>query len=87
MLKKSFYLVLKDIRNYVRQYNMLFTVMFVLEVHLQSPTAKLKSAGKDVVLFVLLLLLIILDESIQLLTLPLCRLFFIYNFENKMLTT
>ncbi len=44
---------------------MLFTVMFVLEVHLQSPTtAKLKSARKDVVLFVLLLLLIILDESI-----------------------
>jgi hypothetical protein len=50
---------------------MLFTAMFVLEVHPQSPTAvKLKSAaGKDVVIFVILLLLIVLAEPFQLLLL------------------
>jgi hypothetical protein len=50
---------------------MLFTAMFVLEVHLQSPaTAKLKSAEcKDVILFVILLLLIVLAEPFQLLVL------------------
>jgi hypothetical protein len=50
---------------------MLFTVMFVLEVQPQSPTAvKLKSAEcKDVILFVILLLLIVLAETFQLLLL------------------
>jgi uncharacterized Tic20 family protein len=50
---------------------MLFTTMFVLEVHPQSPaTAKLKSAaGKDVILFVISLLLIVLAETFQLLLL------------------
>ena len=50
---------------------MLFTAMFVLEVHPQSPTSvKLKSAaGKDVILFVISLLLIVLAEPFQLLLL------------------
>jgi hypothetical protein len=50
---------------------MLFTFMFVLEVQPQSPaTAKLKSAaGKDVILFVILLLLIVLAEPFQILLL------------------
>ena len=47
---------------------MLFTVIFVLEVHPQSPTAaKLKSADKDAVLFVLLI--VVLVEPFKLLLL------------------
>src|ERR687890_1527954 len=51
---------------------MLFTVLFVLEVQPQSPTAaKLKSVagGKDVVLL-LLLVLVVLAEPFQMLLLP-----------------